>query len=96
MLWARACPPASFASRLKLYKSWWSSKAQAVRVTIVTGLTPSRAEQLEAQCRSWRGPISAAVYVVLHNPDAKDGSLSDKNKEVLKEAASQMGQFHER
>ena len=31
--------------------------------TIVTAATPSRLDALEAQCRSWDGPLSVAVYL---------------------------------
>jgi hypothetical protein len=31
-------------------------------VTIASSLTSARLEQLEAQCRMWRGPLSAVVY----------------------------------
>jgi hypothetical protein len=34
-------------------------------LTVVTGLTPSRLPALEAQCNSWEGPLTAAVYVGL-------------------------------
>ena len=80
---------------MKLEKALWSAKEPAVQVTIVTGLNPSRLNQLESQCRSYRGPISAAVYVVLHNPD-KLPELTQEHKKTLKEAADAVEMFHAR
>ena len=34
-------------------------------ITVVTVATPSRLEALEAQCRSWSGPLAAALYLPL-------------------------------
>lgn len=61
----------------------------------MTGLNPSRLDQLESQCRSWRGPISAAVYQVLQNKDSKEGLTAD-NKKQLAEAEAQVAAFHKR
>lgn len=80
---------------MKLHKAWWSGKQPAVKVTIVTGLNPSRVNQLESQCTSYKGPISAAVYVVLHNPD-KSPQLSEQHQSVLQEAEKQLDEFHRR
>lgn len=81
--------------RLKLHKAWWSSKSPAVKVTIVTGLNPSRVNQLETQCISYKGPISAAVYVVLPNPD-KSPQLTEEHQNTLREAEQQLEVFHKR
>ncbi|WIA29620.1 hypothetical protein OEZ86_012107 [Tetradesmus obliquus] len=81
--------------RMKLHKAWWSSKSPAVKVTIVTGLNPSRVNQLESQCTSYKGPISAAVYVVLPNPD-KAPELTEEHKRILQEAEQQVDEFHRR
>jgi hypothetical protein len=83
------------ARRLKLHKGWWSAKEPAAQVTIVTGLNPSRLKQLGSQCRSWRGPISAAVYVVLLHPN-KDQPLPAAQQKRLDDAAAQVEAFHKR
>jgi glycosyltransferase-like protein LARGE len=80
---------------MKLHKAWWSAKQPAVKVTIVTGLNPSRVNQLESQCKSYKGPISASVYVVLHNP-TKAPALTDDHKKQLEEAADLLESFHKR
>eukprot|EP00775_Hariotina_reticulata_P011145 gene11145-11298_t len=80
---------------MKLHKAWWSAKQPAVKVTIVTGLNPSRVNQLESQCKSYKGPISASVYVVLHNPN-KVADLTDEHKKQLEEAATLLESFHQR
>ena len=43
----------------------WSSIPSELPLTIVTTVTPSRLDALEAQCGSWAGPLAAAVYVPL-------------------------------
>lgn len=80
---------------MKLHHAWWSRKDPVVKVTIVTGLNPSRVNQLESQCNSYKGPISAAVYVVLHNPDP-NGGLTAEHKQQLAEAQNQLDTFHKR
>jgi glycosyltransferase-like protein LARGE len=55
-------------ARLRLRRAWWSSRplpAAQAPLTIATGLNPGRLDQLESQCQSWGGPLSAAVYLVL-------------------------------
>jgi hypothetical protein len=74
---------------------FWSSKKPAVELTVVTGLNTKRLHQLESQCRSYRGPLSAAVYVVLHNPD-KLPQLTQQHRGVLKEAVQAVSQLHAR
>jgi hypothetical protein len=87
----RTTPPA----RLKLHKGWWSAKEPAAQVTVVTGLNPSRLNQLEAQCKRWRGPLSAAVYQVTLNAN-KDQPLPADQKQKLDDAAAEIDDFHAR
>lgn len=82
-------------ARMKLHHAWWSQKEPVVKVTIVTGLNPSRVNQLESQCTSYKGPISAAVYVVLHNPDSS-AALTAEHKQQLEAAKQQIDKFHKR
>ena len=81
--------------RLKLHAAWWSAKPPAVPVTVVTGLNPSRLDQLESQCKSWHGPISAAVYQVLQNKDSKEALTADNLRE-LRDAEALVAAFHAR
>ena len=50
---------------LVLHSVLWSSIPSELPLTIVTTVTPSRLDALEAQCGSWAGPLAAAVYVPL-------------------------------
>jgi glycosyltransferase-like protein LARGE len=62
-------------ARLRLRRAWWSSHplpAASAPLTIATGLNPGRLDQLESQCQSWAGPISAAVYLVLPQYDGAE------------------------
>lgn len=84
-------------ARMRLRKVWWSGKPRNIDMTVVTGLTVSRLSQLEAQCRSWKGPLSAAAYFVIQeSPDNHDGTLSDASKHALSAAAEELAAFHHR
>lgn len=78
-----------------MHRVWHSRAPPAVQVTVVTGLNPSRLDQLEMQCRSFGGPVSAAVYLVMHHPGG-NGTLSAANKATLDRVAANMDAFHRR
>lgn len=63
-------------------------------LTVVTGLTSSRLEQLQHQCASWKGPLSAAVYIVVKG-DGK-GGMSEEGEKALAAAAANVAAFHAR
>lgn len=77
--------------RLRAHKVWWSSKTPAnATLTVATVTTMDRLDQLEAQCSSWAGPLSAVVYVpVVKGQDqasaaAEKVQLADAEKQVMK------------
>jgi uncharacterized protein len=73
--------------RLKLQAGWWSERPAAFSdVTLITAATVSRLDQLEAQCRAWRGPLVAAVYFVQQS-GAQNGS-------ALQQAEDDLGALH--
>jgi hypothetical protein len=78
---------------LTLASGWWSSRKAAVELSIVTGLTVSRLDQLEAQCRAWRGSLVASVYLVLHIPQGSK-ELGEANRALLEDAAAKMEELH--
>jgi hypothetical protein len=78
-----------------LKKVFWSSKQASVPLTVVTGLNQNRLHQLESQCRSYHGPLSAAVYVVLYNPD-KRLQLTDQQEAELNITVSAVAKLHAR
>lgn len=55
-----ACLP---ACSMKLERILWSSKPAALPLTVYTMLSHDRLSMLQDQCESYRGPLSAAVYV---------------------------------
>lgn len=85
---------ASSTTRLTLAAGWWSSKQQVVDLSIITGLTVSRLDQLQAQCQAWRGSLVASVYLVLYMPPGHTDSLSDANRKAIEDAAAQMDTVH--
>ena len=97
-------------SSLPVAGAWWSDRPPAVPMTIVTQLSFDRLDQLEAQCRSWHGPISAVAYLPL---DSKGGDSRGAMQRfrtrmklsatqgagggsILDEAVEYMQQFHAR
>lgn len=71
---------------------WWSSKPRDLPVTVVTQATLDRLPQLSAQCRSWRGPLSAVVYT--HVVQAEHpGRLSHANILELQRASTEVAQL---
>lgn len=65
-----------------------------MQLTVVTGLTATRLDQLEAQCASWAGPLSAAVYIAVKG-DGK-GGLSGEGAEALAKAEADLAAFHKK
>lgn len=66
-------------ARLRLRRAWWSARplpAAQAPLTIATGLNPGRLDQLESQCQSWGGPLSAAVYLVLPQYEGFEGAAA--------------------
>ncbi len=51
--------------RAQVHAVWQSAKPAHVPLTVVTQLSASRLSQLSAQCKGWKGPLSAAIYVPL-------------------------------
>lgn len=80
--------------RLLLRKALWSEKAARLQLTVVTGLTSSRLDQLEAQCASWKGPLSAAVYLVLRGDGA--GGMGEEARQMLEQAEANVTEFHKK
>ncbi|KAI8467272.1 MAG: hypothetical protein J3K34DRAFT_42523 [Monoraphidium minutum] len=80
--------------RLLLREAWWSARPGRVPLTVVTGLTSSRLDQLGAQCASWRGPLSAAVYIVVKGDGA--GKVSAQGEAALVAAAADVAAFHQK
>ncbi|GBF89222.1 hypothetical protein Rsub_02099 [Raphidocelis subcapitata] len=81
-------------TRLLLRKAWWSEKAPRLQLTVVTGLTSSRLDQLEAQCASWKGPLSAAVYIVVRGDGA--GGMGEEARGQLEKAEADAAEFHKK
>ncbi|MEW5312001.1 MAG: hypothetical protein WDW38_003666 [Sanguina aurantia] len=50
---------------VKAIGTWWSKKHSSNPVTLITQLSVGRLGQLEAQCRSWSGPLSSVVYTTI-------------------------------
>eukprot|EP00798_Chlamydomonas_sp_ICE-L_P005378 gene5378-5598_t len=89
MTWQSAMSddPASVAS----VGVWWSSRlTPEVSVTVVTQASVDRVPQLYSQCRSWRGPLSAALYVPLYQEEGTLDHLTANNVQILEVAAEKV------
>jgi glycosyltransferase-like protein LARGE len=77
-------------SCIAVKKIWWQDGDEArLDVTLVTQLSVNRLQALEAQCKTWAGPLAAAVYLPLHNPGSSGTSeLSGSNRQKLQAAVS--------
>lgn len=73
--------------------AWWSRKPRLTPLTIVTQLSANRLQQLRAQCESWGGPISAAVYLGI--PQYRAVRLEASTRAILSEAAHNVSSFFE-
>lgn len=65
---------------------WWSAKQRPVPVTLITQSSVDRVPQLYSQCKSWRGPLSAVMYLGVYQPKAD--ALTEDNLLLLKKAAA--------
>eukprot|EP00798_Chlamydomonas_sp_ICE-L_P007001 gene7001-100_t len=87
---------------LHLHKAFWSKHSTTLPLTIVTGLDLTRLDALEAQCKSWPGPLGAAVYVSLRHEEGSGPGLRDGNfanathKQTVDEATSDLQRLFER
>ena len=78
-------------SCLSATKVWWSVKPPGVPITLVTQLSADRLQQLQAQCRTWGGPVAAALYLPLLA--GADGQLTDKSQQALASAQGDIDTF---
>ena len=84
--------------RLQLHSVFWprqptSSSSTGAPLTIITGLSTSRYDMLEAQCSSYTGPLSAAAYIALVQ---HSGPITEDNKKLLDDAVGEARLLHER
>lgn len=79
---------------IKIAGVFWSGKQRAlVPITVVTQASYDRLDQLRAQCTSWKGHISAVVYLGLYQPDINEGQLDRTNTKQLFHAAMTVAEF---
>jgi hypothetical protein len=70
---------------LKVLGTFWSDYSQDYQVTLVTTSTADRLAQLEAQCRSWPGPLSVALFQGIIQTDGSD-TLNATNLQILRQS----------
>lgn len=64
-------------------KVWWpqphrTDTTLGKLATLVTQLSADRLDQVKSQCRTWTGPLTAAVYLPLLNPEPQLSKRSSK------------------
>ena len=75
------------AAKSTSHRPYASLPAAQAPLTIATGLNPGRLDQLESQCQSWGGPLSAAVYLVLPQYEGFEGAAAAGEPARVYEAA---------
>ncbi|PNH12214.1 Glycosyltransferase-like protein LARGE [Tetrabaena socialis] len=84
-------------SNLKLERILWTAQPRRFEFTVFTQLTLNRLPTLFNMCSSYTGPLSAAVYLALVQPDAQGGgALSSSNEAKVAEAVLQAESFFHR
>ncbi len=78
-------PPPHTHTRAQVHAVMWSAKPSDLPVTVTTQLSVSRLPQLYAQCKSWSGPLSAAVYVPLVESELRAPGDSDPDMEGVED-----------
>ncbi|GIL60836.1 hypothetical protein Vafri_15357 [Volvox africanus] len=73
------------------HRIWWSNKTAGIPITLVTQLSSERLEQLDAQCRTWRGPLAAVVYISLFSPSGD--RLAEQNRLAVEEVDARIDQL---
>ena len=76
--------------------AWSTRHPPKVPATLVTQLSLDRLEQLEAQCRSWSGPISSVVYMALRLRNDWFEETPPTTSDSLEMALEELKEFHER
>jgi hypothetical protein len=61
-------------------------------LTVITHTTVNRWKQLRAQCRSYKGPLNAAVYMFLRQDNGT--WLNPPNQLLVDQAAAKLQKFH--
>ena len=62
-------------------------------MTVVTHTSHSRWKQLRGQCRSWKGPLVASVYI--HLEQASGDWLDEQNQKKVQDVILQFQKLHE-
>ena len=81
------------AARLHLAKVWTSSHPPKLPITVVTHTQTNRDKNIN-QCRTWRGPLVASVYM----PIAQTGGteLGELQKQQVQSTIDELDILHEK
>lgn len=77
--------------RLRAHRMWSDDSKPRSGLTIMTHLSMGRLDQLQAQCDSWPGPLTAAVYLVLPlTVSSPAEAQQQQDLQLIHEAESQL------
>lgn len=81
--------------RMKLHKIWASCRPAAVNLTVITAVTLNRLNQLQAQCKSWKGPLAAALWLpIMEHADDGWMAIINGDYESLEVVHKMLDDFH--
>lgn len=77
---------------MKLERILWSNKSARLNMTVFTTLTVDRLAQLKVQCLSFKGPLSASVFLGLIQDNKTE--LASHNVAKVKDAVMAVDALH--
>jgi hypothetical protein len=88
VLWSAKTPRPTQTGQAEASSSNGSMPDSGWPLTVITTLTLERTHMLEAQCRSWQGPLVAAWWVPLIKAPQSSKSKAENSRSLLQDTTS--------